>query len=181
MLDYDESVALAGNRLPADPLIPRFYLRDVQNQPRSAEAGRPIFDLVPYVEILMPGQRSTVVDRKVTNEDKARWPAQWDRFEKGLAESVDGTPLEQWALLNRAQVAELRALNIRTVEQVAALDDAALQRIGPGARDLQKRARQHLAPPPQVERELRAENKTLMNRIAELEAKIGQIERGKAA
>lgn len=158
-----------------DGCIPEFYMRAVQHSAKTREAGRPIFEQKPYVRILIPGQRNSLVDRPVRAEDQTRWPDAWRRFEERQEQVVDGMPIEHWPFLTVAQVAELRALNIRTVEQIAALSDAGLDNIGVGARELQKRARQFLQPPTDTERELRHENERLRGEVDALKARFDAL------
>jgi hypothetical protein len=155
-----------------DRTVPRFYMREKQNARATHEQGRPVFDLVEYVEIIVPGQNRTTIDRKVGEEDKIRWPAQYRAFIEKRDMQDAGTPLEQWPLLNRAQVAEFRALNITTVEQIASMDDRGLSNMGPGARELQKRAVQFLKPQGDVETELRSEIAALQDQVRDLKGQL---------
>lgn len=134
-----------------------FHMEAVENKFETQKQGRPIFNDVPFVKVLIPGDKTSVVDRKVKDEDKVRWSAQWERFQAGQAEAVSGTPIETWPLLNKSQVATMKALNILTIEALAELSDTGLGKIGMGARDLQKRARQHLSPQAEVVTDLRSE------------------------
>jgi len=72
-----------------------FHFQAKQNGRKTTEEGRPIFDQVPYVQILMPGNDKTVIDRKVTDEDKERWPDKWQAFIQNEEAPETGTPIEQ--------------------------------------------------------------------------------------
>src|SRR3546814_2370746 len=49
-----------------------------------------------------------------------RFPQHWAQFEAGHTErQIIGTPLKEWPILSTSQVAEMNALNIFTVEQLA--------------------------------------------------------------
>ena len=78
------------------------------------------------------------------DEHRQRWPRQWEAFEKGLEQPIDGTPINQWPILNNAQVAELKALNIHTIEEMASLSDGGTQQIV-GLMTLKQQAIAHLA------------------------------------
>lgn len=110
-------------------LYTNFYVRPVMNNFKSAEAGRPIFDEVDYVRIIIPGDKNNVVDTKVTEEHKARFEKQFERFKKNQEQAVSGTPLEVWPQMTVGQVAELKAMNIHTVEQLAEVPDNLAQKI----------------------------------------------------
>lgn len=161
-----------------DNCIPRFYMREVEDRRESEIAGRPKFKLVPFVEIIIPGDKLLRPDRKVSDEDKSRWPQAWDKFEQRQAETYgDGTPIDQWPYLNRAQVAEMRAIGILTVESLAGLGDTGLQKIGMGARDLQKRAQQFLKPQSDRETDLRSEKQALQEELKVLRMEMEHLKK----
>tara|TARA_R110000823_G_scaffold36668_1_gene100053 strand:+ start:281 stop:904 length:624 start_codon:yes stop_codon:yes gene_type:complete len=110
-----------------EQLFVRFFQHPRQNQTKSAEEGRPIYEEIPYIEIMQPGNKESVISRAVRKAEQLRFPKQWDAFVSGVEQSLEGTPLEQWSALNRSQVEELRFFNVRTVEQLANMSDAHAQ------------------------------------------------------
>lgn len=159
---------------------PRFYLDPVQDEVASAQQGRPIFRQLERVEIILPGNPHTRPVANVTEEHRQRWPREYGAFREGVEVSPDGTPLEEWPILNRAQVAELKHLGIKTVEHVAALDDHAMQRIGMGGRVLRDKALAYLDDAANVamNERLSKENDDLKARLSALEnqnAELGQL------
>ncbi|MEH7838012.1 hypothetical protein V7796_20365 [Rhizobium laguerreae] len=70
--------------------------------------------------------------------DKQRFSDAYKRFKEGAAarEQLTGTPLSQWPYLKPSQIKELEAVNIYTVEQLAALSDTVKQKIGMGRTSL---------------------------------------------
>lgn len=159
-----------------DSCVPRFYLREVQNTALSEKEGRPRFDMKPYVEIFIPGEKHNRPDRPVNENDKRRWPGAWEKFQATQQEVLEGTPIEQWPYLNRAQVAEMKALGVMTIESLAGMADGLLEKLGPGGRDLQSRARQHLQPQGETETELREAHQALISENKELKARVTQLE-----
>ena len=145
--------------------VPQFYMRAVRNAARSETEGRPVFDEAAYVRVLVPGDRNSVVDRRVEDADRERWPSRWAAFE-ARRERPAGTPIEHWPYLTVARAAELKAAEILTVEQVAGADEAALERIGGDAAALAERARQFLQPQSETETELREEIARLEREVA---------------
>ena len=121
-----------------------FYRDAVQNNFKSAEAGRPIFDEKDFVRIQTPGDTRTVIQRVASDQDKQRFPKAWDMFSRGLEIAEEGTPLEEWQQVTRSQVKELKHVNITTVESLASVSDANIQRLGPGYQQLRERAKQFL-------------------------------------
>lgn len=127
-----------------DMLIPMFYRRAVQDPIASEREARPIFSEEDYIQIHIPGDKNTIIDRKVKSEDKQRWSQQWQAYQNNAAQPVIGTPLEQWPALSVAQIAELKAMHVPTIEVLAELPENGLQKIGMGARELQARAKAFL-------------------------------------
>lgn len=123
-----------------DTAFPRFYRDKAENAFRSNQEGRPVFDEVEMVEIIIPGQPQSIATRRVKQEHRDRWPQHYAAFKAGLEPAQDGSPLEEWPPLSPAQVANLKALQIHTVEQLAGASDTALEKIGMGARALRDKA-----------------------------------------
>lgn len=108
---------------------PRFHLASVQDMVASEREGREIWYDEERVEIFMPGNPYTRPVEKVSNEHKQRWPKEYAAFKDGIELSPEGTPLEEWSILKRSQVMELKGLGFKTVEQISCMDDHAIQRI----------------------------------------------------
>ena len=126
----DVQVSQAGWTQMANPGQPgvrqtmiSFYDREVQNQFKSEQEGRPIFEMKCYIRKVPPGDKLVEIDRKASKQDFLRYPQEYEMYMKHQTTPVNGTPLEAWAQVTRAQVAEYKALNILTVEQLAELPD----------------------------------------------------------
>lgn len=130
-----------GSGQTIDPCRPLFYEESV---PAGEIAGRKTFKMVERVRIVMPGNGLNMPVFNVSDEHRERWPQAYEAFKKGLEPALNGTPLEEWAILNKAQVMELKAAHILTIEDVAALPDTAVQRIGRGGYALRDRAKAYL-------------------------------------
>lgn len=128
-----------------DLTYPVFGMRAVQNTIKSKTKGRPIYDQVEWVHIYSPGDKNNVPHQKVTDEHRGRWPAYYQAFVEGRELTTTGTPLEHWPPLNVAQVAEFKAMHIHSIEALATMDDHACERYGPGARELQLKAKTYIA------------------------------------
>lgn len=159
-----------------DNTIPRFYMRAVQDHLQTEQQGRPIFAETPYVEIIVPGDKNNRPDVKVTDEHRKRWPSQWAKFQATKQESIEGTPIENFNILNRAQVAEFKALGILTVEALAGLSDGYLEKLGLYGRQMRERAKQYLQPPSATESELRADKHRLEQELASMKARLDSLE-----
>lgn len=126
-------------------LFVEFYMRAVKHNAESERQGRPIFVEKEYVKILAPGDRNSEVDRPAKEEDKLRFPQQYANFKNKNETPVVGTPLEQWPRLSVAQVAELKAMKVFTVEMIANASDSQIQKLGMGALELRREAQAYLA------------------------------------
>lgn len=156
--------------------IPRFYVDAVQDELATAQQGRAIFTQKEFVEIIMPGNQYSMPVHEVNDSHRQRWPQQYERFKQGLEMSVDGTPLEEWPPLNRAQVLELKAMKVHTIEQVAGLSDTVLQRIM-GGFQLRAKARAFLddAAASALVEQTTAENDKLKSEIAALRQQVTEL------
>lgn len=126
VMSAEQQARFAGDKR----LFVQFYMRAVMNQFKSAQEGRPIFDEKEYVRIIIPGDKNTVIDTEATRVEKElRFPEQYARFKKNQEQSLSGTPLEVWPQMTVGMVAELKAMNVFTVEQLAELPDNLAQRI----------------------------------------------------
>lgn len=121
-----------------------FYRDAVQNNFKSAQEGRPIYDEKDFVRIQTPGDTKTTVVRAVTEQDKLRFPRSWDAYQKNIELAQEGTPLEEWNQISRSQTKELKHVGIATVETLAQVSDGNIQKLGPGYSQLRQRARQFL-------------------------------------
>lgn len=100
-----------------------FYDREVQNFKKTDEEGRPIFDMVVFIKKVPPGDKLLEIDRKAYKKDFLQYKQEYELYLKHATTPVVGTPLTAWPVMTRAQVAELHAMNILTVEDLANLPD----------------------------------------------------------
>lgn len=140
-------MSIAGQTETKDTARPKFYRDAIENPARSKEEGRPIYDEIEMVEVRMPGDRLTVFVSPVEDVHRARWPEIYAAFKRGEERAASGTPLEHWASpeMTRSRVAELKACNILSVEELADVPDNVLPRLGMGGRALREQARAYLA------------------------------------
>ena len=128
---------------PKSPAIPQFFTEAVKLEWKSRQEGRPIFEDRDFVRIIIPGDRRSMAVEPVGDAHKERWPREYEAFRAGREAPLEGTPLSEWpvSLMGPARVQELAYFNLRTVEQLAAVNDAQLQNLGMGSRELRERAR----------------------------------------
>lgn len=108
-------------------LMVRFYEREMEIPHQTEAEGRPIFRMVDFVRIEVPGDRLNVIDTIADKGHKMRFPQQWAQYQNDrTTEQVEGTLLRDWPLLNAAQARELNHYKFYTVEQIAGASDQQL-------------------------------------------------------
>lgn len=140
---YFESKHTGGDK-PKDRTIPRFHVQTIKMEHASTQAGRGIYEDREFVEIIVPGNRNSIVCEPVSEEHKARWPDAYKAFKEGREIPLEGTPLANWPPMSRARVEEWAYLKVRSVEDLAGVSDAVLARVGMGAYQERETARKFL-------------------------------------
>ncbi len=137
-------IAMEPARKLDNQLHVQFYKHGELNSFASREAGRKIFEDFTYIRIMAPANRSSIVERRATDDDKMRFSAQYARYLQGMEQLASGTPLTELPSLTPSQVMELRALKVTTVEQLGGLPDTTVQILGTGGQELKQRALRYL-------------------------------------
>lgn len=167
----------------------RFYIDAIENLAKSKEAGRPIFDNIEMVEVKFAGDKTRIhvapalqefIRNKQTNEWESyaeHYAPIYERFKAGEAEQGSGTPLKEAPFLTAAQRSELKALNIKTIEALAALDGGPLRTLGMGGRDLKNQAQAYMdnASGSADVVKFAKENDALKARLAEMEDQMKEL------
>ena len=168
-----------------DTARPRFFMDAVPNEAASKKQGRPIFDESEMVEVRIPGDKLFVFVSPVEDHHKERWPEQYAAFKRGEERAASGTPIEHWAAptMTRSRVAELKAANILSVEELSAVPDNVLPKLGMGARELREQARSYLATAKDsaAGAAQAAENAALKAQMAALQAQMADLLTNKTA
>jgi hypothetical protein len=182
--------------MPQRPPFVQFEQRAVEDRNASIAAGGMQMRDVDYVIVRQVGSKDTVekvaaewladLDRLVSN---GTFPAQWashfrDKFKaykEGQVEPELGLSVKQWPSLSKAQSENLLAAGVRTVEDVAAMNEQTLQKVGMGARELKGKARVYLDSrdankAAEMITAVRIESEAKDERIAALEARLAAIE-----
>lgn len=122
----------------------RFWTEPILHEGKSAEEGRPVYIEVDMVGITNPGSRDEVVRKAVDKAKDGEFYAwAYKKWKSTQEQPVSGTPVETVPFLNKAQVLELKAINIHTLETLAEAPETAIQRMM-GLRELQKKAKAYM-------------------------------------
>ena len=129
----------------------QFYNRVVEDVEATLREGRKCFKSREYVRIMVPGDRSNIVDRPVQktgilpSDDTLRFQQQYARFKARQEQPMaEGTPLGLWPLISETLVEEMKYVNIFTVEQLAEINDSFVGKIPRGS-ELKRRAQEFVA------------------------------------
>lgn len=115
-----------------EKLAIRFFKKAKQNSEETLKQNRPIFEEVDYIQIVVPGDRTSTIVRPVSPADAVRFEKQYAHWKKTAEETMlQGTPLEAWGIMSLAQIEEYRYFGVRTIDQMAELrDDVAMKIMG---------------------------------------------------
>jgi len=114
-------------------LFVSFYNESVEMPFKSEQAGHKVYEDVPFIHIVFPGNNTTQVRKPAKLDssngvpsDPERFPKQWAAF-KAQAEVVqEGFPLTEWPVISKSLALTMKAMQIHTVEQLANIPDTAL-------------------------------------------------------
>lgn len=105
-------------------LLVKFMIRAKQDKQKTLTEGRPIYKDVEYIDIKVPGDRSTSVCRPASDADRQRFPEHYAAFKTRTEVDVDmGTALQEWPMISRSMAEELAFFHVKTVEQLARMSD----------------------------------------------------------
>lgn len=166
-------------------LFVSFHTKAVVNPIKSTEAGRHVFDEVDYIRIMTPGSQLSIIDTPIAEGNYlSRFGEKYKAWKAGQAELISGTPLDAFPFLigKVGLIAELKALNIHTVEQLAGLPDGAMHNMMGGI-ELRKRAADWLDQTQGTDAQvakMAQENDALKNQMAALQEQMKQLLAAKA-
>lgn len=151
---------------------------------KSKEEDRPVYENRDYICITSPGQKNSIVRRRVRPEDKERFPAPWKAYKEQTELIQDMTPIEELPRILRTRALELKVAGIPTVEALAKVPDGKLKNLGPDTMSLKKQALAWLRQTNSAEAKVKEQEveikkqaeqiKELTSRIEELTAKVEQ-------
>lgn len=165
-------------------LIVEFFVGKKLMGAKSEVLGRPVYEDREFVKIMIKGQDKQIVIEEVKPAHKAKYPIAYLQFQQSKPMPLIGTPIEMLPGVGPSMAHHLKGINLRSVEDVANIsDENVLQAMGPGARDLVKRAKAFVGHTSEktaaLEAELaeqKAENQRLRGTIENFESRLAQVE-----
>ena len=126
-------------------ITPIFFTEEIEDTAATEAAGTLKMKQVERVRLVTAGDMNSAPVHPINDEIRQRFPEQYARWKSTQTNDfIDGTPLSAWPQASRGLVMELAAVNIRSVEDLAAVADTNLHRISEG-RVLRAKAQAWLA------------------------------------
>ena len=95
-----------------------------------------------YCRMTFAGDRQKIWDQAVRDQDKRRFPREWDLYQRGMSQDTGQMPLKAWGQVDDGSIEIYGIMHIRTVEQLAAVPDANFSQFPPGHTQLAHRHRE---------------------------------------
>jgi hypothetical protein len=154
-------------------ITPIFFLEPVVDGKESEKQGRTVYREMERVRIQIAGDMLSAAVVPVDDAVKSRFAEAYESWSKKRTHRVSGMPLEKWPLASVVMVKELQAMNIYSVEDLAAVSDSNITNI-PEGRAWRAKAATWLkaAADTAVATKYAAENERLRADLAELRAQI---------
>lgn len=152
-----------------------------------------LIDWVEYAPRGRAGQTNQEKVERLRKHNAIVWPQierHYEHWKKGQDMPTEGTPLIAWPGFPEGMIRRLADLHIKTIEDFATITDAALDRIGMGAREWQRQAIAFLnnadrAASAKKQTDIEAQNASLIEQMAEMKAELAAMKakprRGKPA
>lgn len=122
----------------------KFFKKAVHNKFMSVKEGKQVFQDVDYISIRIPGDKTTEINRKVSEDDKERFSVQWENYQKRLENIQDGTAIEMLPGISPADAENWKSKGFETIEQLTGMSEQNIQRSVQGTRDIVTRAKKYL-------------------------------------
>lgn len=140
-------------------------------------------DVMKYkVKSWMAQLEQDLKNKRISQQWVNDYKKAYEYWVKGQELPVDGIPIKGWGVISPAQQETLTRMHILTVEQLAAVNDEGMRRIGIGAVDMKTKAVTWLKSLKKsgavtIEMaELKAENTRLQSNLLALEEKLSKLE-----
>ena len=178
------------------PALVRFELRPVEDKQASLQAGRTVCKDIEYALITPPYSKDEVVQKVPTwlknletnvrtGRTPEKWAENWKRqledWRAGNETPLDGFDIRNWSAISPAEIKNCLSAGCRTIEDLAAVNDEGLRRIGMGGHALKRKANTYLQTAkdhgPVVMRNdaLERENEQLKGTIESLQAQLNKL------
>ena len=181
------------------PPYVRFERQVVEDKAASLAAGHYVGKDVDFVLITPPGSKDEMIakvgqwfenternvrDGRMNPKWLELWKEGYARWKNGQEMPLNGTAIRGWGLISPAQQETLIRMHVMTIEDLSAINDEGMKRIGMGALDLKNKAKAWLqsvkdhGPLVSQVTELEKHNKILLSQIETLGAQVAALRNG---
>lgn len=116
-----------------------FTIEAVQHNAQTAKEGMPVFIDMEFIHITPPGGETRT--RPVRKLDRSRdYQELYLKWKETGAAPASGYPLKEWTGVTASQIALCAVHGIKTLEDLCAIPDSGLERLGHNARSLRESA-----------------------------------------
>jgi hypothetical protein len=169
----------------ARPPFVTFKQVAIEDPKRSVELGYRVTRDVDRAYVMQPGSKDCLeidakdwlasIKRKNLERTHDSFPDEWvtalhkkyEAWKDGLEAPLNGTSVKEWPILSPAQAQNFIAIGVLTIEDVAAMTEEAMGRVGMGGRSLRNKARDWIKTREMANGALE-ENEKLKKELAEL-------------
>jgi len=140
------------------------------------------YSVVFEVDGWLAQNKIEVSNGRLPKEHADLYATSYERWKSGQEIPLEGTPIKTWPVISPAQVEALVRVGLRTVEDLASLNDEGLRKIGMGAVELRQKAKAWMAAAQdkgkltQDMTALQRTNEQLHNTVATLTAKMEALQ-----
>lgn len=178
------------------PPYVKFEVRPIEDRNASIVAGYYVTRDVDFALITPQGSKDQIelnvaewfkmLEQEVSSK---RFPAEWlagfksaySHWKEGREIPLSGFPVINWPALSPSQVNTFLEMGIRTIEDVAVMNEEAITHLGMGGRSLKQRAidwlssAESIGKPSEALSALKQENEMLKAQVAALEARVKDL------
>jgi hypothetical protein len=160
-------------------LLVKFEYKKRPDIQKSAEEGREVLKDVIYVDIKVPGSKEGAC-RPARSTDIERFPLHYQAFMNRTAPPETGTPLSSLPFMNENLISQFSFMEVKTVEQLAGLNDNACGQIM-GGYGFKVKAKEYIEFTRNLQeygdkKQLKEENVQLKEQMTELMARLDALE-----
>lgn len=171
------------------PAYVRFEFRPVEDREASLKSGHFVTRDAEYVIITPAGSKDEVEklvpewltqmkqqvrEGRLKPEWENNYVRAYEHWKRGEEIPVNGTPIKGWPVLSPAQQKNAISANVRTVEDLAAANGEALQRLGMGAVEMKQKAEAWLKAASSLGTVVQ-ENSALKVKVRDLETQVKNL------
>ena len=171
--------------------------KEHQTYKKDLETGeiKPVTEVITIPEIRRIATKKIIYPRMSKLQDRLKndqispeyvdhYVRAWERFLKNEDEPITGTPLVDWRGAPESVKRRAIEIGVRSIEEAADMDDATVNNIGMGGRDLQNRARIYLdqdnsaLKSGQEMKSLKESNLEMAQQLTAMQSKLAELSAG---